>query len=110
MLFSSSSPSKYHGSPQTEGSPSIRRVIYYEFRDMRFIEAHHRPQNGEVVMHKWPVEWTRARLAVLQKALDRRVAAGLEVLWTEHPEPALRVASEEATQAPARVAHPCWDS
>jgi hypothetical protein len=62
----------YHGSPQTEGSPSIRRVIYYEFRDMRFIEAHHRPLNGEVVMHKWPVEWTRARLAVLQKALDSR--------------------------------------
>jgi hypothetical protein len=104
----------YHGSPQTEGSPSIRRVVYYEFRDARFIDAHHRPTPeeeaaGKPIGHKWPEHWTRARLAVLQKALDVRAAAGLDVPYAAHPAEHLRVSPEEAAASSGRVAHPGWD-
>ena len=44
----------YHGSAETRGDIPLRRVIYYEFRDMRFIDAVHRPENSEIVHHKWP--------------------------------------------------------
>lgn len=101
----------YHGSPQTEGSPHIRRVIYYEFRDMRFIDAAHRPapEDNGVLGHKWPQQWTRARLAVLQQALDARAAHSGDAPFAAHPEPALRVPSHEAAQMPSRVPHPGWD-
>lgn len=99
----------YHGSPETHNAP-LRRVIYYEFRDMRFIDAAHRPIAGENAHHKWPHEWTQRRLAVLQQALDKRQAAGLEVLFNEHPIPALRVPHETAAGVATRVAHPGWDN
>ncbi|MBV9851550.1 MAG: phytanoyl-CoA dioxygenase family protein [Armatimonadetes bacterium] len=98
----------YHGSPETHGG-ALRRVLYYEFRDMRFINAVHRPGPGEVAPHKWPDTWTRARLAILQKALDTRRAAGWEVPFAQHPDPALRVRAEEVAHAPTRVPHPTWD-
>lgn len=98
----------YHGSPETRNAP-LRRVIYYEFRDMRFIDAVHRPVPSEKAHHKWPQEWTQRRLAVLQQALDKRQAAGLEVLFDEHPSPALRVPHAVAAQVATRVTHPGWD-
>ncbi|MBV9863762.1 MAG: phytanoyl-CoA dioxygenase family protein [Abitibacteriaceae bacterium] len=98
----------YHGSPETHGGP-LRRVIYYEFRDMRFIDAVHRPAPDEKAGHKWPQEWTRHRLAVLQQALDKRRAVGLEVLFPEHPISNLRVPHEEAAQVSTRVPHPGWE-
>lgn len=101
----------YHGSPQTDGSPHIRRVIYYEFRDMRFIDAVHRPapEDDGVQGHKWPHQWTRARLAVLQQALDARAAHWGDAPFSAHPEAELRVPPEEAAQMPSRVPHPGWD-
>ncbi len=97
----------YHGSPETEDAPSIRRVIYYEFRDKRFIDAHHRvtaerPNPGNV---PWTDDWIAARLALLQKALDTRRAAGLPVPFAQHPIEALRAAAREQT----RVPQPGWD-
>jgi hypothetical protein len=75
-----------------------------------FIDALHRPQPGDEVAHTmWPTEWTRRRLAVLQQALDKRRASGLEVLFTEHPAPELRVPREEAYQVEPRVSHPGFD-
>ena len=101
----------YHGSPETRDAP-LRRVIYYEFRDMRFIDAVHRPEPGQAgpIHHKWPEAWTRRRLAVLQQALDARRESGRGVPFESHPEPALRVPREEAAASPTRVAHPGWDA
>jgi len=99
----------YHGSPETSGGP-LRRVVYYEFRDMRFIEAAHRPAPGEVAHHKWTEEWTWRRLAVLQQALDSRRTAGQDVPFAAHPVPALQVPSAEAAATDTRVAHPGWDA
>ncbi|MDF2440727.1 MAG: phytanoyl-CoA hydroxylase, partial [Abditibacteriota bacterium] len=99
----------YHGSPETVGGP-LRRVIYYEFRDMRFINRVHRAQESAPPAHnKWTDKWIRRRLSVLQQAIDKRKAAGLKVLWPEHPEAFLRVPSAEAARVAPRVSHPGWD-
>lgn len=102
----------FHGSPATHDSPSIRRVIYYEFRDARFIEARHRPGSGPAKPDHmtWPEEWTRARLALLQKALDMRTAHSGDAPFRAHPVESLRISSEEAARRPLRVAHPGWDT
>lgn len=90
----------YHGSPETQGAEQIRRVIYYEFRDMRFINALHRPG--------WPESWTNRRLALLQTALEQRQQINHDAPFPAHPIPQLRVppAAPEAT----RVSHPGWDA
>lgn len=98
----------YHGSPETRGSSQMRRVIYYEFRDLRFIEARHRPQNGESAPHLWTREFTNDRLALVQKAIDARRAAG-QATWDGHPAPQLRVPSDIAARVPVRQPHPGWD-
>ena len=98
----------YHGSPETQGGP-LRRVIYYEFRDMRFINRAHRAAPGEMAHHKWSDAWIRQRLSVLQQALDKRHSAGLEVLCREHPEAFLRIPSAQAAKVHPRVPHPGWD-
>ncbi len=98
----------YHGSPETNGGP-LRRVIYYEFRDMRFINRVHRAQEGDTARHKWSDAWIRRRLSVLQQAIDKRQAAGMDVLWPQHPEAFLRVPSAQAAKVAPRVAHPGWD-
>ncbi len=90
----------YHGSPETVNAP-LRRVIYYEYRDKRFIDALHASE--------WPEDWIRRRLALVQRSIDLRRAAGMAVPFDEHPAPALRVSAEEAARCSARVAHPGWD-
>ncbi len=100
----------YHASPETADSPAIRRVIYYEFRDMRFIEAAHLVKNErKPVNMPWTNEWVRRRLSLLQRALDERKAAGLLVPFEAHPQEHLRVPSDEAAQINTRVPHPGWD-
>jgi hypothetical protein len=96
----------YHGSPETHGA-WLRRVIYYEFRDMRFIDAIHRPEDDRIIHHKWPVSWTNRRLAILQRALDDRQAAGWETPFAAHPIPALRVPADATPSY--RVPHPGYE-
>ncbi|HEY3333432.1 MAG TPA: phytanoyl-CoA dioxygenase family protein [Capsulimonadaceae bacterium] len=88
----------YHGSPETAGQSALRRVLYYEFRDMRFIDALHRPT--------WPGSWTDARLALLQKSIDIRKREGRAVLDSAHPCNALRIDSDIAARQDGRVVHP----
>ena len=100
----------YHGSPETSDSPSIRRVIYYEFRDHRLIDALHLSGPGKTPVNmEWTPEWVGQRLAVLQRALDERGAARGDVPFAQHPAPELRVPSDVAANTPTRVPHPGWD-